>query len=109
MCICYHGTDGPTAETIRQEGFQKYTYFARHLEDALGFGGLVIFEVAFVTSEIEQFGWQFKAAERVMPDRIVRVTSYERALVYEDEALGKCIFESNREPGDGTGDPTDVD
>jgi hypothetical protein len=97
MVICYHGTDGPTAWKIRQEGFRKYTYFARHLEDALGYGGLVVFEVVFVEKEIEEFGWQFKAAERVKPDRILRVTSYQKQLVYEDGALRKRAFGGDEE------------
>lgn len=97
MCICYHGTDAAAADVIREEGFRQYTYFARHLEDAIGFGGEYVFEVAFYEGDIEDFGWQFTASEHVPADRIVRLNSYEVTQFFENEALKKEIFESNKE------------
>ncbi len=48
--ICYHGTNWRSAQAILREGFKPGTYFAFHLEDAVGYGGPYVFEVGFPSS-----------------------------------------------------------
>ncbi len=46
----WHGTtSAKKARSIIRDGFRKKTWFARHLEDALAFGGRHVFEVGFTT------------------------------------------------------------
>jgi len=47
--ICFHGTKRQNAYKILKTGFKKWTYFAKHLEDALGYGGKYVFEIYFET------------------------------------------------------------
>jgi hypothetical protein len=48
MIICYHGAGTAARATrIMEQGFLAGSHFARHLEDALAFGGRFVFEVAF--------------------------------------------------------------
>jgi hypothetical protein len=95
MTICYHGTNAEAVEKIREEGFRIYTYFARSLQDALGFGGPHILEVVFYDADIEEFGWQFKAPEVVSPDRILRYYTLEKEMQFEIKELGERVFKSN--------------
>lgn len=97
LCICYHGTNKAAVAAIWEEGFQPFTYFARHLEDAIGFGGEYVFEVAFYTEDVEDFGWQFKALKVVPSDRIVSLRRYVVTQLYVDTDVRKKIFESNEE------------
>lgn len=96
MLICYHGTKADSAKAIRAHGFRVGTYFARHLEDALGYGGEYIFEVAFENREMGS-GWQFTIAELLPPDRIVKITRVQTDVLYENKALRKRVFESDSE------------
>ena len=68
--ICYHGTDRQKAQAILKNGFKKWTYFGKHQEDAIGFGGTYIFAVAFVRETLPK-GWQFIIRRKVSPKRIV--------------------------------------
>lgn len=94
MCVCYHGTDFETAAQILLEGFAPGSHFARHLEDALGFGGTHVFEVAFMTLEVGE-NWQFVEEKRVPKERIVSLKKYAVQVVQEDDALRRRIFDSN--------------
>ena len=98
LCVCYHGTNEDSAEAILEEGFRVDTWFAKHLEDALGFGGSHLFEVVF--ARIDVLGaWQFQAAEAIPLSRIVsyRVFSIESRL--NNPMMGEEILESNIPPG----------
>lgn len=97
--ICYHGTDGATAEVIMESGFLPGTYFALHLEDALGFGGEHIFEVAFPYDTEAPDGWQFTIPHHVAADRIVRVSRIEQTVIAVDEDLRRSIYEAHRDAG----------
>jgi len=58
-----------------REGFHKGTYFARHLEDALGFGGRHVFMVEFyVTPGFRR--WQVSLSHRLPPSAIVSYHVY---------------------------------
>ena len=92
--ICYHGTNAKAAKLILQSGFEPFTHFASHLENALGFGGSHIFDVAF---EGEPPDWQFMVSTTIGPERIVRYRIIrERALTF-DPGLAAVIFHANRE------------
>jgi len=69
---CYHGTNTKKkVQAIMRNGFKDGTYWARHMEDALEFGGKYIFEVMFDEYEING-GWQFTSME-VAPDKIEKL------------------------------------
>lgn len=43
--IWFHGTDWRSALKIQRDGFRAGTWFARHMEDAVEFGGDCVFWV----------------------------------------------------------------
>ena len=95
MKICYHGTDRAAAESILREGFRARTYFAQHLEDALAFGGLHVFEVAF-GEEARELDWQFRIQRKRPSKHIVRYTVYKKpSQVFENGKLRERVFKSN--------------
>ena len=82
MQIIYHGTNKTNANKILKYGFLIGTYFAIHLEDAIGYGGLYIFEVAYpsrLISSVEQ--WQLKTTIAIPPNMIVKLTKYNKSSV----------------------------
>ncbi len=87
VAIVCHGTNLRNARKILKEGFKKDTYFARHLEDAIGYGGLYVFEVAYPVVLIPKNCWQFLNRERVPPEFIVRLTKYNRSKVIKDNMV----------------------
>lgn len=90
MLICFHGTDRATAERISTAGFQIGTYFARHLEDALGFGGAYVFFVRFEEDEfnnLEEDWWQFHLAEPISPEKIWKLMYYSPKMLFENPAV----------------------
>lgn len=74
---------------ILREGFKKGTYFAVHLEDALGYGGLYIFEVAYPAQQMPD-NWQFVTDTGVPPESIVGLTKYNRSRVLKDDKVLRC-------------------
>ncbi len=94
--IWYHGTrTAEEAAAIATGGFHPGTYFGRHLEDALGYGGPYIFEVAFPSSWTSEDGWQMVVPTSVPPDQIVAHYTLTQEGHFENEPLRKAIFESN--------------
>lgn len=92
--IWYHGTNRAAARAIRSSGFREGTYFAKNLDDALGYGGDVVFSVALQTAEdYEALNWQIRASVHIPPERIVRVTVYRQRCIHEDESLRELIFQ----------------
>ena len=87
--ICYHGTTAKAARKILSSGFWPYTWFASHLEDALGYGGPYVFDVAF---EGEPPDWQFGVPEAIGPERIVRYRVIRARIVTVNPLLGAAIF-----------------
>lgn len=94
MCVCYHGTDLNAASQILLEGFAPGAHFARHLEDALSYGGTHVFEVAFMALEVGEH-WQFVEEKAVPRERIVGLKKYTVQTVQEDTILRRRIFDSN--------------
>ncbi len=98
MIIYYHGTGPQNAKVIRETGFHKGTYLAKHLEDVLHYGGRHVFEVALDRHRIKNVSdWQISTAVRIKPDRIVSYTVYPMEKVkFEDEELREQVFASNK-------------
>lgn len=95
LCICYHGTSKENAEKIMKEGFDPRTYFARHLEDALGFGGRFVFGAVFKEELIES-SWQFVIPKKKPAKDIVFLEEHRGTrLVFNNEKLREKIFKSN--------------
>lgn len=94
--ICFHGTDSATASEIMQEGFSKGTFFAKHLEDALGFGGMCVFQVCFDVDKLPPGCWQFRITERKSHADIVALIHYaEIREIYNNSDLRESIFGSD--------------
>ncbi len=86
MIICFHGANKADAERISREGFRVGTYFARHLEDALGFGGPYVFFVRFEEGKfnnLEKDWWQFHLQERVSLWKIWKLVKYDPETLFE--------------------------
>ncbi len=82
MRICFHGTNKDAAEKILTEGFNVGTYFARHLEDALEFGGDSVFCVDFPKDEFDlPDDWQFHVDKKIPPNQIKRLTEYSPKII----------------------------
>lgn len=102
LMICFHGTTAQNAATIVKEGFQPWSWFALHLEDAITFGGANVFEVTFLAAPIEAravkggaSSWQFRNERRVPATRIVRHIAYSKKILCENNKLVDRIFRSN--------------
>jgi len=81
--IVFHGTPYlEVAKQIQKEGFKKGTYFARHLEDSLEFGGKYIFYVAL---EVNTKNWQIVTEEDVLPERITRLITVNPKILFEGD------------------------
>lgn len=107
--IVYHGTNEAAAKKILKNGFKLDTYFATHLEHALGYGGNYIFEVAMPTDAIpktpswafvppsqknEQY-WEFNTDEVIPPAQIVELKRYPAAkIVTKNKSLRTEVFAS---------------
>lgn len=94
--ICYHGTTKANADCIAKDGFRAGTYFAYHLEDATGFGGEYIFEVAFPEGAEARDGWQFTWPRVVPPSRIVAHYRLRKTPISENDELRKTVFNAGR-------------
>jgi len=93
--LWYHGTNKESASKILKNGFKEGTYFARHLEDALGFGGEYVFEVAL---KLNHKYWELITKDVISADRIVRLKKYKRPNIeFENKKLGDEVFNWNLE------------
>lgn len=92
--IYYHGTGPKEAKQILQEGFKPDTYFAYHLEDAIGYGGSHVFGVA-LSSRRNKDNWQFVVKRRVPPNRIVFYRVFRVKEVMLNPLLREEVLESN--------------
>ncbi len=64
----YHGTNKKNANIIRREGFKEGTFFAKHVEDAIGMGGDYIFWVWFENNPTEY--WEWVSDRIISPNKI---------------------------------------
>ena len=92
--ICYHGTSKENATSIQDKGFEKGSWFALSLQDALEFGGPYVFSVLFEKDLIPD-SWQFFTPKSVAATRIISLNQYTEVELYENKALREKIFKSN--------------
>ncbi len=85
--IVYHGTTAWKAKQILNQGFNPDTWFAIHLEDAIGYGGVWVFEVAVPSYGIPKDNWQFHMEARVPPEFVVRLSQYKPGKVKYDNMV----------------------
>jgi len=91
--IYWHGTTSKKkVQSILKNGFNKGTWFACHLEDALEFGGKYVFAVV-IEWEKKIKTWQICADERIPPDTILRVEKFTVEKIYENEKPSSDFFE----------------
>ena len=69
--IWYHGTNRYNSSLIQKEGFREGTWFARHMEDAVEFGGPIVFAVRVVFRQVPM-KWQVCASTAISSDRITK-------------------------------------
>lgn len=94
--IAYHGTyKKERAKQILKDGFKKGTYFARHLEDSLEFGGKYIFSVAL---KISGDNWQIVAEAKIPPERITRLICVNPKELYLNNEAGKVFPQGKMVP-----------
>lgn len=93
LTILYHGTSMELAAKIKKTGFKKDSYFSKHLEDAIAFGGSIVFEVLFKDSELPN-NWQVKVSTRVDKSRICVFGQYVHHRRV-NEKLWKLLQDSN--------------
>lgn len=94
--ICYHGTKAEAAVAIQQKGFRPWTHFARHLENAIDYGGLHVFDVVF---DDPPENWQFHNRETVSPNRITRYRVFQETTVFENKELQEAVFQEALKQG----------
>jgi len=92
--IMYHGTSQEDAAKILKSGFEAKTYFARHLEDAIGYGGSHVFEVA-MPEELNQDKWQIIASKKVPKERIISLINYKPQSKYTNKIERLKVLLSN--------------
>jgi hypothetical protein len=111
--IVYHGTTEANAKKILKHGFKPDTFFATHLEHALGYGGNYIFEVAVPSAAIPKTpDWEFEGTptipksqrsaqyweftsgdDAIPPSQIVEVKQYPTAkTVTKNQPLRTEVF-----------------
>jgi len=100
--IVYHGTTKKNAEKILKEGFKEYTYFAKNLAAAIGFGGGYVFAVAlghkYAPEWFEHFRcWQIMNKKRVPVSQIVSLRKYSFEELKVNEKLRKKVFKRSLE------------
>src|SRR5262245_1314684 len=96
MRIWFHGTKSKeAADSILAEGFRAGTYFADALEDALGFGGDWVFEVALEHLPIREGAWQMRVIEAVPASAIVNLTHYSKEILADFPDRRKVVFDFN--------------
>lgn len=95
--ICFHGTEAVNATNILVDGFKKGTYFAKHLEDALEFGGLWVFQACFDEEQLPPGCWQFRIRENKSHTDIVRLTFFGGI---EEMYVDPDVVESVSDSGD---------
>ena len=82
--IWYHGTDKETAERHLKKGFPEGTFFAKHLEDALEFGGDYIFWIFFKENPTDY--WEYVCNEIITPDKILMLIKIDfKKLFYSKD------------------------
>jgi hypothetical protein len=69
--VWFHGTSEKNALSIEREGFRTGTWFARHMEDAVAFGGPIVMFVK-VTFDKAPMRWQVCSSNAIPATAIIR-------------------------------------
>lgn len=100
--IAWHGTNVEGYKGIKNLGFFKNgTYFARHLEDAIGMGGPYVFAVVFKDGKDvwkhpdASVDWQFRVSNDYSIEHVVEITHYEINSIFKNDELRIKAFEEN--------------
>lgn len=92
MRIYFHGTNNKKiANKILKTGFKVGTYYAKHLEDALCYGGKYVFEVA-IDFDKTPLDWQIIASNVISPNRIVSFRKYSTETYKKNDNLRNQVF-----------------
>lgn len=84
--LVFHGTTKENAESILRTGFNKESWFAFHLEDALAYGGEYVFTVKLDAEKLNnEPDWQFFTNEHIPKEKIQRLERYDKTVIYEVE------------------------
>ena len=75
--ICYHGTNEAAVKQILREGFLPDSWFARHMEDAVVYGGPYVFSVYFDDGLPPDY-WQFHCPSAIPLVRIGKLSYVQR-------------------------------
>jgi hypothetical protein len=76
---CYHGTSKENADKILNKGFKPDSWFARHIEDALGMGGSTILCVKFENKFIPK-GFQFHVLNAIPKESVQKVIAIQEVI-----------------------------
>lgn len=72
--IWFHGTTRIAALVVEQEGFKEGTWFAAHMEDALEFGGPIVFSVKVTFPPERAYAWQVCCINAIPASAIIKRT-----------------------------------
>lgn len=90
--VWWHGTNYKNAKAILKSGkFKKDTWFARHLEDAIKFGGKYVFTVTFTVNRCP-LKWQVCLLNELSAENIISLDKYEIKNKYLNKKLEKETF-----------------
>ena len=90
--IWWHGTTKKNADNILKDGkFKKDTWFAKHLEDALKFGGKYIFAV-LIEVDKAPLGWQIHLSNKLSTDKVLFLDKFGSKRLIKNKILYKEFF-----------------
>jgi len=100
--IYWHGTNTKRkANSILKNGFNKDTWFSRHLEDAIEYGGKYVFAVGFIMNEpvktTRDYNWQFVMGDRIPVSDIFWLKEYTTKETYSNTKLIRDFFAKNNQ------------
>jgi len=90
----YHGTDKKTADLIMKNGFKRGSFFATHMEDAVGYGGNYVFEVS-IRLPYDHTYWEYVTPVKIPARQIMRLFRFNTTEIYKNEKLGNRMFKFN--------------
>ena len=87
--VWFHGTSRENAEIIKRDGFKAGTWFARHMEDAVEFGGPYVFWVKVKFSAVPSANWQV-CCENALPPMTIQQTVLAASPAEQPPGWIKC-------------------
>ena len=93
--VAYHGTRTlSVARRIEHDGLRHFSYVARHLEDALAFGGDFVWRLVVPLSVFDLKGWQACLANDLPSDHLLELCQYtQRQLTPRNKAMADAVFQ----------------